>query len=172
MHRKTTAIVIVILASVWFVGPVQAGGVFGAGLGGAFRGALVGSLIDGRDGAATGAVIGGLIGAGEQASRNKRQRQIARENQRRKAEWAAQQKAEAERIRQQQSAAAPRQAASQTLIIETQKSLIRLGYDPGELGKTGPALTNAVIQYQREKGLLETGELSQALMTHMLRNGG
>jgi hypothetical protein len=27
-------------------------------------------------------------------------------------------------------------------------------------------------KYQRDKGLLETSELSQALLTHMLRNGG
>jgi len=143
-------------------------GVFGAGLGGALRGAIVGDLIDGRDGAAAGAVIGGLIGAGEAAAQKKKQE----ESQKRQMEWEASQKAEQERIRQQQAEIAPQQSADQTLLIETQKSLIRLGYDPGEIGEAGPALTDAVMQYQSSKQLLETGELSQALLTYMLRNGG
>jgi len=29
-----------------------------------------------------------------------------------------------------------------------------------------------VRQYQKSKGLLETGDLSQALLAHMLQNGG
>jgi peptidoglycan hydrolase-like protein with peptidoglycan-binding domain len=69
------------------------------------------------------------------------------------------------------AAAPPAAATNQTLIVETQKSLIRMGYDPGTLGQAGPELTSAVFKYQRNKGLLETGELSQALLTHMLRNG-
>jgi len=147
-------------------------GIFGEGLGGAFRGAMLGSLIDGRDGAAAGAVIGGLIGAGEAASRNKKQKQ-REEAQQRQAQWAAQQQAEQQRIRERQVAtAAPQQAANQTLVVETQKSLIRLGYDPGDIGTSGPALGGAITEYQESKGLLETGELSQALLTHMLRNGG
>ena len=171
MHRKATIIAISALAMTVLSGPVDAG-IFGAGLGGALRGAMVGSLIGGRDGAGTGAVIGGLIGAGEQASRNRRQREMQVQAERRKAEWAAREQAERQQIRQQQAQAAPRELAGQTIVIETQKSLIRLGYDAGELGQAGPALTNAVIGYQRSKGLLETGELSQALLTHMLRNGG
>jgi hypothetical protein len=47
-----------------------------------------------------------------------------------------------------------------------------MGYSPGKLGQAGPELTSAVLQYQKKKGLLETGELSQALLAHMLRNGG
>ncbi|MDH5216048.1 MAG: peptidoglycan-binding protein [Gammaproteobacteria bacterium] len=58
------------------------------------------------------------------------------------------------------------------MIVETQKSLIRLGYDPGPLGQAGAELTGAVMAYQKSKGLLETGDVSQALLTHMLRNGG
>jgi len=50
--------------------------------------------------------------------------------------------------------------------------LIRLGFQPGEIGRSGPELTAAVRQYRRSKGLLETGDLSQALLAHMLRNGG
>ena len=74
--------------------------------------------------------------------------------------------------RARQEAAAPALAAKQTLMIETQKSLIRLGYETGEIGRPGKLLTLAVMKYQQSKGLLETGELSQALLTHMLRNGG
>jgi len=148
--------------------PVVQAGIFGDGMGGALRGAMIGSLVDGRDGAAAGAVIGGLVGAGESRSRRKKEKKARR----RQAEWQAQQQAEANRIRQQQAAAAPQATADQTLLVETQKSLIRLGQDPGELGSGGPDLTNAILSYQRDKGLLETGELSQALLTHMLRNGG
>ena len=156
-----------VLASGFIASPANAG-VFGAGLGGALRGAIVGDLIDGRDGAAAGAVIGGLIGAGEAAAQNKKQE----ESQQRQAEWEASQQAEQARIRKQQAEVSPEQSAAQTLRIETQKSLIRLGYDPGEIGEAGPALTDAVMQYQSSKQLLETGEPSQALLTHMLRNGG
>lgn len=156
----------IVLASL-VIQPAQAGP-FGAALGGALRGAIVGDLIGGRDGAEAGAIVGGMIGAGESISRKKRAK---RERQRRKAEWAQQQQAQQART-QQRAAAAPAVAANQTLIIETQKSLIRLGYEPGALGQAGPQLTQAVIEYQRSKGLLETGELSQALLTHMLRNGG
>jgi hypothetical protein len=151
--------------------PVHAG-IFGAGLGGALRGAIVGDLIDGRSGAAAGAVIGGLIGAGEAAAREKKQKQENEAAQRRQAEWQASQQAEQARFQKQQAAAAPQNAANQTLMVETQKSLIRLGFEPGDIGVAGSALTNAVKEYQKSKGLLETGELSQALLSHLLQNGG
>ena len=163
MKILTTVSMLTILAS-GFIASSASAGVFGASLGGALRGAIVGDLIDGRDGAAAGAVIGGLIGAGEAAAEKKKQE----ESRQRQAEWEASQQAEQERIRQQQAEVAP----EQTLRIETQKSLIRLGYDPGEIGEAGPALTDAVMQYQSSKQLLETGELSQPLLAHMLRNGG
>ena len=164
----SVAVILIVLATY----PAQAG-IFGAGLGGALRGAIVGDLVDGRNGAAAGAVIGGLIGAGEATAREKKQKQQDDAAQQRKAEWEASQRAEQERILPQQKVAqAPKENASQTMIVETQKSLIRLGYDPGEVGIAGPALTGAVVEYQQSKGLPETGELSQALLTHMLRNGG
>lgn len=144
-----------------------------AGLfGGAMRGAVFGSLVGGRDGAGTGAIIGGLVGAARASGERKRAQQQQAEVERRRADWAAQQQAEQARIQQQRAAAAPAEAANETLVIEIQKSLIRLRYEPGTLGQAGPQLTRAVMQYQKDKGLLETGELSQALLTHMLRNGG
>jgi len=164
MYTKASIVVVVALLIVLSTPPVQAGP-FG---GGAMRGAMIGSLVNGREGARRGAVIGGVIGAAEASKHRKKQRKARR----RQAEWEAQQQAEASRIREQQAAAAPQLAADQTLLVETQKSLIRLGHDPGALGSGGSSLTNAILSYQRDKGLLETGELSQALLTHMLRNGG
>jgi putative peptidoglycan binding protein len=162
------AVILIVLATC----PAQAG-IFGAGLSGALRGPIIGDLVDGRSGAAAGVVIGGLIGAGEAAAREKKQKQQDDAAQQRIVEWEASERAERERYLSQQSAAeAATETASQTMIVETQKSLIRLGYDPGEVGIAGPALTGAVVEYQQSKGLPETGELSQALLTHMLRNGG
>lgn len=140
--------------------------------GGALGGAVLGDLVGGRDGAAAGAIIGGVVGASRASSQRKREKQQQAEAQRRKEEWAAQQRLEQAQYQQQQAAAAPALAASETLAIETQKSLIRMGYDPGPIGEPGNKLTQAVLEYQKSKGLLETGELSQALLTHMLQNGG
>ena len=139
---------------------------------GALSGALLGNLVGGRKSARKGAIIGGVIGAASGIASGQRQREQQAEAERRRAEWDAQQNAERARIEEQRAAVAPAVAASQTLIVETQKSLIRMGYDPGALGEAGPALTAAVLKYQKSKGLLETGELSQALLTHMLQNGG
>ena len=139
---------------------------------GALGGAVLGSLVGGRKGARKGAIVGGVIGATSAVAESQRRQQYQAESQQRRAEWDAQQRAEQQRIEQQRAAAAPAEAANQTLIVETQKSLIRMGYEPGTLGQAGPQLTAAVMQYQKSKGLLETGELSQALLTHMLRNGG
>lgn len=151
--------------------PAQAG-IFGEGLGGALQGAILGRMIDGRDGAAAGAVIGGLIGAGVAASRDKKQKEQAAEADRRQAEWAAQAQAEREKLSLQPVQAAPQQGPPDTLVVETQESLIKLGFEPGDIGSAGLALTDAVMAYQKQHGLLETGELSQALLAHMLQNGG
>jgi uncharacterized protein YcfJ len=140
---------------------------------GALGGAILGNMVGGRKAARKGAIVGGVIGATNSIANDQRQRKQQEEARQRRAEWEAQQTAEQARIEQQMAAAAPPAAATnQTLIVETQKSLIRMGYDPGTLGQAGPELTSAVFKYQRNKGLLETGELSQALLTHLLRNGG
>ena len=152
--------------------PPAYAGIMGDGLGSALRGAMVGKLVGGRKGARTGAIIGGVIGASEAAANMQRQQQHQAEMHRRQSEWAAQQQVEQERIRREQVAVAPAPAIDQTLVIETQKSLIRLGYQPGAIGQPGPELTAAVRQYQKSKGLLETGDLSQALLAHLLQNGG
>ena len=160
---------LLLLAGTSITPAVQAG-VLGEGMGGALQGAFLGRMIGGRKSAGTGAIIGGLIGAGESAARQNQHRQQEMDRQQRQAAWAAAQQADQQRIQQQTSMALA--SADQTLVVETQKSLIRLGFDPGPLGTDGPALTRAVIDYQRSHGLLDTGELSQPLLTHMLRNGG
>jgi hypothetical protein len=160
------------LVAASLVAPPAHAGIMGDGLGSALSGAMVGKLIGGRKGARTGAIIGGVIGASESAANLQRQQQHQAEMQRRQSEWTAQQQIEQERLRREQVAVAPAPAIDQTLVIETQKSLIRLGYEPGAIGQPGPELTRAVMQYQKSKGLLETGDLSQALLAHMLKNGG
>lgn len=60
-----------------------------------------------------------------------------------------------------------------TLITETQKTLVRLGYDPGSVdGRLGARTAEAIKAYQRDKSLLESGQPSQALLKHMLSHGG
>jgi outer membrane lipoprotein SlyB len=171
MRGRNQFTVLALIVPVLLCSPANAG-ILGGGFSGALRGAVLGSLIDGRDGAGTGAVIGGMIGAGQAAAQEKKRQEMQLAARRRQDEWAAREQAQRERYLQQQAAQAPQREAEQLLIVETQKSLIRLGYEPGELGQAGPALTGAVRAYQRRHNLLETGELSQALLNHMLRNGG
>ena len=175
MKRHFNTMAAGMVAAALAVPPAYAG-IMGRGMGGALSGAMVGKLVGGKKGARTGAIIGGVIGASEAAANMQRQQQHQAEMQRRQSEWAAQQQLEQQRIRSQQAAAAPAAAPAvatdQTLVIETQKSLIRLGFQPGPVGRAGPELTAAVRQYQKSKGLLETGDLSQALLAHMLQNGG
>ncbi|MDH4047275.1 MAG: peptidoglycan-binding protein [Gammaproteobacteria bacterium] len=166
MKRLTAVFVTGIIAAALGM-PVAHAGLFDGALGGA----ILGNMVGGRKAARTGAIIGGVVGMANSSGQRKRQQQQQEEAERRRAEWEAQQQAEVERI-EQQRAAAPVAAANETLIVETQKSLIRLGYEPGPLGQAGPELTGAVMLYQKSKGLLETGDVSQALLTHMLRNGG
>ena len=171
MKRHFNTMAAGMVAAALAVPPAYAG-IMGRGMGGALSGAMVGKLVGGKKGARTGAIIGGVIGASEAAANMQRQQQHQAEMQRRQSEWAAQQQLEQQRIRSQQAAAEPSLAIDQTLVIETQKSLIRLGFQPGPVGRAGPELTAAVRQYQKSKGLLETGDLSQALLAHMLQNGG
>ncbi len=168
MKPVIAVLVTVIIAAAPGIGtPVAHAGLFDGALGGA----VLGNMVGGRKAARKGAIIGGVIGAASSVGQNRRQSEQRAEADARRAQWEAQQQAERQRI-EQQRAAAPAVAANAAIIIETQKSLIRLGYEPGTLGQAGPALTGAIMQYQKSKGLLETGEVSQALLTHMLRNGG
>lgn len=147
--------------------PAQAGP-FGEALGGAVGGSLVGGLIGGKRGARVGAAIGGVNGLsrGVQRERNARDRA-----QRDAAYYRHQAEMERYRNNNRDRYSAPQSTAS-TTVTEIQKSLIRLGYEPGEVGRFVPATREAIMAYQADHGLLTTGEASQELLRHMLQNGG
>ncbi len=159
---------------------------FGEAFGSAIGGAILGGIIGGRDGAAVGAAIGGLSGysAGSARQDERRRNRAAHRHQRQRAEWERRRMVEQslldqQRMLQQQQfqmqAVAPIAAPAfdRTLVIETQKSLIRLGGNPGGVdGRLGPQTIVAIKSYQNSKGLLETGRPSQSLLMHMLQNGG
>lgn len=182
---KSTFVYLAIGATLATMSPSAEAQVLRKGFGGALGGAALGSLIDGQDGAKKGAIIGGTVGvihgvsqkSRQQAEREAQQRQEA-ERQRQAQE---QQQAEIEQLKAQQAAQAAQTAPSApaaagpdaTLVIEIQKSLIRLGFDPGDVnGKLGPKTTEAIKQYQAKQGLLEDGRPSQELLAHMLKHGG
>lgn len=176
MNRKIT---IFATATTWMLcyGATVNAGIFGEGLSDAFQEELPGRMIDGSEGAASGAIVGGVFAAGDTASGESLSGETSAQQEpeavrQRKAEWAAGRQAEQERVRAAQPETRPASSIEQTLLVETQRSLVRLGYEPGDIGSPGDALTNAVIAYQQAHGLLETGELSQALLEHMLKNGG
>lgn len=174
---------IFLLAGVMLCGtaPVQAN-VVDRGFGGAMGGAMLGSMLGGRKGAKKGAALGAAVGVirgvDENARREERRKAMARQQAER------QQILEAQRRQAQQAypppppsspggAAGAAPGADYTTIVEIQKSLFRLGFDPGGVnGHMTPNTEQAISQYQAAKGLLETGQPSQALLTHMLRNGG
>ena len=59
------------------------------------------------------------------------------------------------------------------LITEIQRSLIKLNLDPGTVGGVLNEKTESAIRtYQTKYNLLETGQPSQELLRHMIRNGG
>lgn len=54
------------------------------------------------------------------------------------------------------------------LLLKAQKRLIQLGYDPGTPdGLYGPKTKKAITQYQKDIGLLQTGELNQATISSL-----
>ena len=128
----------------------------------------------GREGAQAGAVIGGVVGLARGAKEKKQieaQREAhARQQAERERIQKEQQRAEMERRKKLESAEEEFETGT---VIEIQKSLVRLGFDPGEInGKMDPATENAIRLYEQKYNLLETGRPSQELLKHMLRNGG
>lgn len=127
-------------------------GVVEGGLLGAGAGAIIGGIAGGGRGAAKGAIIGGAAGAIIGGA------------------------AEAERRRYQ---GPPPQAAyygpapMDPLVYDTQTSLARLGYNPGPIdGVYGPRTANAIAAYERDHGLMVTGQPSPELLNHMIQRGG
>lgn len=152
--------------------------VVGRGFGGALGGAALGSLVGGKKGAKTGAIIGGSVGVlrgvSERSRAQAEQEAYARQAAERQQLAQDQQQAELEQMKAQQAAqAASANAGRDATVIEIQKSLIRLGFDPGDVdGNLSPKTVAAIKQYQSKNKLLEDGTPSQALLTHMLKNGG
>ena len=161
--------------------PVAHAGPFGGALGGSIAGGVVGGMINGPigriRGSRAGATMGFIGGMADNAARRAQydayyHQQAARQ------QWEAQQhQARAAAARMQPAQEAPRatvvQKQSNTLVLETQKALVRLGFDPGPIeGEYGPSTASAIRQYQAKAGLLSTGQASQELLKHMLQNGG
>ena len=145
--------------------------VLGRGFGGALGGAVLGSLVGGREGAQAGAVIGGAVGLAKGAKEKKQKKAQREANARQQAEREKiekeQQAAEIERLKKQDSA---EEVFETGTVIEIQKSLMRMNFDPGDInGKMQPATENAIRLYEQKYNLLETGRPSQELLKHMLR---
>ena len=166
--------------------------IFEGGFAGALSGAMLGSLVGGRSGAAWGAAIGGGVGMIEGANERDRQNEAEAAFRRQREERAAWER-EDQRRRQQEMAAltakqeccAPKpdaitptstSAVSSTdtlIVLETKKSLVRLGYDPGPIDKQlNPQTVEAIKEYEVKYSLLVTGRPSQELLKHMLQHGG
>lgn len=148
--------------------------ILGRGFGGALGGAALGSLVGGRDGAQAGAIIGGVVGVaqGTKEKKQKKARREAYEKQQAEREMMEkeQRQAEIKYLKKQETA---KENFESGTILEIQKSLIRIGFDPGDVnGKMQPATENAILLYERKYNLLETGRPSQELLKHMLKNGG
>ena len=152
--------------------PVATAGPFKSPLGGAALGALIGGIAGGGNGAAIGAAVGGGVGLIGKAGEEQRKREMAeRRHAQERAEWQRQRQLEQDRLRQERQKSQA-QSPDAILVSETQRSLIRLGYDPGPVGTMNPQTTAAIKAYQASKGLLETGRPSQELLTHMIKHGG
>ena len=148
--------------------------VLGRGFGGALGGAVLGSLVGGREGAQAGAVIGGAVGLAKGAKEKKQMEAQREANARQQAEREKiareQQTAETERLKKEEIAQEEFEIGT---VLEIQKSLMRMDFDPGDInGQMQPATENAIRLYEQQYGLLETGRPSQELLKHMLRNGG
>jgi len=53
-------------------------------------------------------------------------------------------------------------------MIEIQRSLLDLGYNPGPIGIQSPELTTAIVSYQGDAGLLPNGAMSMELLDQMI----
>ena len=176
MRKGVTFLVVVftVLAMTATHAPVAEAGIFKSPLGSAALGAAIGAIAGGGNGAAIGAAVGGGVGLVGKAGDEKKKREAAeRQHEQERAEWQRQKQLEQDRLRRQrQPAQGQAQSADAVLVSETQRSLIRLGYDPGSVGTMNPQTTAAIKAYQGKKGLLETGQPSQELLKHMIKNGG
>jgi hypothetical protein len=169
---KMTAILLAVILMATTDGLVvnksHAGPILG-GIGGAIGGGIMGRIIGGRRGARIGRVIGGVAGFARGARRASRRRRYYDRH------YYRPYPRPYYRQNNYRAAAAParQSAVSSTLILSIQQSLVRLGYDPGPVdGVAGSKVRQAIQSYQGDQKLLVTGEPSQQLAKHMLKNGG
>jgi hypothetical protein len=153
---------------------VATAGLFQNPLGSAAVGALIGGVAGGGKGAAIGAAVGGGVGLmGKAGAETKKREEAERRHEQERAEWERQRRLEEDRVRRErQQAQSTTQSTDNMLVSETQRSLIRLGYDPGPVGTMNPKTTAAIKAYQSSKGLLDTGRPSHELLRHMIKHGG
>ncbi len=139
--------------------------ILGGFIDGAIGGAIMGDIIGGSDGAWDGAIVGGAVGAIDGAYQEERRDRYY------------------PRYRDQyiytnprRQAPAPRSGqimSSKQLVLEVQRSLRRLGYNPGPAdGIAGSATGRAILAYQRDNGLPQDNRISTALLNHMRQRGG
>lgn len=172
LRKNLFAIALIISGAV--LQPSLQAQVLGRGFGGAMGGAILGSLVGGEEGAQAGALIGGAIGLAEgvkEKSQIEAQREAhARQQAERQRIQQEQQRAEIERLKKQENSEEKIDAGT---VLEIQKSLVRMGFDPGDInGQMQTATENAIRLYEQKHNLLETGRPSQELLKHMLQNGG
>lgn len=64
-------------------------------------------------------------------------------------------------------------SADTLIVLETKKSLVRMGYDPGPIdNQLNPQTVEEIKEYEVKYSLLVTGRPSQELLKHMLQHGG
>jgi hypothetical protein len=165
--------------------------IFEGGFAGALSGAMLGSLVGGRSGAAWGAAIGGGVGMIEGATERNRQNEAQAAFRRQQQERAAWEREDQRRRQQERAALAAKQeccvpisppaaqawastaAGDSLIVLETKKSLVRMGYYPGAIdNQMNPQTVEAIKAYEVKYSLLVTGRPSQELLKHMLQHGG
>jgi len=171
--------------------PLQAQ-IFEGGFAGALSGAMLGSLVGGRSGAAWGAAIGGGVGMIEGANQRERQQEAEAAYRRQQQERLAWEREDRRRRENERALLAAKQEccaptavnivvpspnstppADPSLVLETKKSLVRLGYNPGAIdNQLNLQTAEAIRAYEVKYSLLVTGRPSQELLKHMLQHGG
>ena len=143
-------------------------------------------------GAAWGAAIGGGVGMIEGANERDRQNEAQAAFRRQQQERAAWEREDQRRRQQEMAALAAKQeccapksvaitptstnaapSADTLIVLETKKSLVRMGYDPGPIdNQLNPQTVEEIKEYEVKYSLLVTGRPSQELLKHMLQHGG
>jgi len=165
---------------------------WGSTAGGVVVGGAIGGLVAGVPGAAVGVVLGGLTGAGaDNEARQEYQEAVRSSEYMDQAEWERHRRKRNQQLadlRQESwdddnnrqprikvaslDPSVPLPSSDMALINDTQRSLIKQGYDPGELGTLNRQTVAEITAYQVRYGLLETGRPSKQLLHHMRQHGG